>query len=306
MATKSLWVESYRPATLNGYVFKDEKQREQIQSWIEQKSIPHLLFSGGAGVGKTTLAKILFNEIEIEDLDILEINASRERGIDAMRDRITNFIQMIPFGEFKVVLLDEADFLTPAAQASLRGIMEEYSDTSRFVLTCNYPNKIIPAIHSRCQGFHIEKVDSVEFTARIATILMEENIDFDLETLDTYVKATYPDLRKCINTVQMNSISGVLKSVTSGDTGLTDYKIEMVELFKAGKIEAARKLLCSQARPEEMDEIYRWLYDNIKLFGDEDKQRKAILIIKQGLVDHALISDAEINLSATLIRLGNL
>lgn len=306
MATKSLWVESYRPNTLDGYVFKDENQQQQIQQWVNQQSIPHLLFSGGAGIGKTTLAKILLNELDVDPFDILEINASRERGIDAMRDRITTFIQMIPFGAFKVVLLDEADFLTQAAQASLRGIMEEYSDTSRFILTCNYPNKIIPAIHSRCQGFHIEKTDQVEFTARVATILMSENIDFDLDTLDTYVKATYPDLRKCINSVQMNSLSGKLVAVSSGDSAQADYKIEMVDLFKAGKIDTARKLLCAQARPEEMEEIYRWLYDNVELFGDEEKQRKAILIIKQGLVDHALICDPEINLSATLIRLGNL
>jgi replication factor C small subunit len=306
MATTSLWVESYRPSTIDGYVFKDSNQQSQIQSWIADQSIPHLLFSGGAGVGKTTLAKILLKELDIEDLDILQINASRERGIDAMRDRITNFCQMIPFGPFKVVLLDEADYLTKDAQASLRGIMEEYSDFARFILTCNYPHKIIPAIHSRCQGFHIEKVDSVEFTARVATILMSETIEFDLDTLDTYVKATYPDLRKCINTVQMNSISGALRVATSGDTGLADYRLAMVELFKAGKIDDARKLLCSQARPEEMEEIFRWLYDNVDLFGDDEKQKKAILIIKQGLVDHTLMSDSEINLSATLIRLGYL
>ena len=135
---------------------------------------------------------------------------------------------------------------------------------------------------------------------------MSETIEFDLDTLDTYVKATYPDLRKCINTVQMNSISGALRVATSGDTGLADYRLAMVELFKAGKIDDARKLLCSQARPEEMEEIFRWLYDNVDLFGDDEKQKKAILIIKQGLVDHTLMSDSEINLSATLIRLGYL
>ena len=135
---------------------------------------------------------------------------------------------------------------------------------------------------------------------------MEENIDFDLDTLDTFVKATYPDLRKCINTVQMNSMDGKLHTPEKGDTGEADYKIEMVGLFKAGKISEARKLICSQARPEEMEDIYRWLYDNITLFGDDAKQEKAVLIIKQGLVDHTLVSDAEINLAATLIRLSHL
>jgi DNA polymerase III delta prime subunit len=184
--------------------------------------------------------------------------------------------------------------------------MEEYHTTARFILTCNYPNRIIPALHSRCQGFHIERVDVTEFTARVATILVEEDIEFDLDTLDTFVKATYPDLRKCINTVQMNSLDGKLHTPEKGDTGEADYKLEMVELFKKGKINEARKLVCGQARPEEMEEIYRWLYDNVAIFGDEPMQNKAILIIKQGLVDHTLVSDPEINLAATLIRLSML
>ena len=303
---KELWVEKYRPNTLQGYVFKDDHQKAQIEEWVKQRSIPHLLFSGGAGIGKTTLAKILFNELDLNPFDVLEINASRTNSVDDVRGKIINFIQMIPFGDFKVVLLDEADYLSPNAQAALRGVMEEYHTTSRFILTCNYPNRIIPALHSRCQGFHIEKIDNVEFTARVAEILITENVEFDIDTLDTFVQATYPDLRKCINTVQMNSLSGTLQTPSKGDTGQADYKVEMVSLFKAGKINEARKLVCSQARPDEMEDIYRWLYDNVELFGEEPSQNKAILIIKQGLVDHTLISDAEINLAATLIRLSHL
>jgi replication factor C small subunit len=304
---KELWVEKYRPKTIDGYVFRDDAQRKQIQAWIKDKSIPHLLFSGNAGIGKTTLAKILFNELNVNPLDILEINASRERGIDEVKRRITSFVQMIPFGDFKIVLLDEADYLTPDAQAALRGVMEEYHTTSRFILTCNYPNRIIPAIHSRCQGFHIAKVDQTEFTARVAQILLNENIEINeqtLDILDTYVKATYPDLRKCINMAQMNSQDGKLLAPHEGDTGTADWKVDMVELFKAGKIQEARKLLCGSVRAEEMEEIYRWIYDNVELFGDSEKQDQAVLIIKQGLVDHALVVDPEINLAATLIKLA--
>ncbi len=303
---KELWVEKYRPKTLEGYVFRDDHQREQVKTWVKQGSIPHLLFSGNAGIGKTTLAKILFNELDINDLDILEINASRTNSVEDVRDKIVNFVQMIPFGDFKVVLLDEADYLSPNAQAALRGVMEEYHTTARFILTCNYPNRIIPALHSRCQGFHIERVDVNEFTARVATILVEENVEFSLDVLDTFVKATYLDLRKCINMVQMNSLKGSLHMPEKGDAGEADYKLEMVELFKKGKISEARKLVCGQARPEEMEEIFRWLYDNVAIFGDESVQEKAILIIKQGLVDHTLVSDPEINLAATLIRLSHL
>ena len=303
---KELWVEKYRPKDVDGYVFRDEHQKKQVQQWIKDGTIPHLLFSGNAGIGKTTLAKILLNQLEINDLDVLEINASRTNSVEDVRDKIVNFVQMIPFGAFKVVLLDEADYLSPNAQAALRGVMEEYHTTSRFILTCNYPNRIIPALHSRCQGFHIERIDQTEFTARVAEILIAEEVTPDIDTLDTYVKATYPDLRKCINMVQMNSVSGQLLPPEKSDAGESDWKLEMTELFKAGQITKARKLVCSQARPEEIEDVYKWLYDNIDLFGDEEKQESAILIIKQGLVDHTLVSDPEINLAATMIRLSRM
>ncbi len=303
---KELWVEKYRPAKIDGYVFRDEHQRKQVQTWIKDKSIPHLLLSGSAGIGKTTLAKILIHELGIEDYDVLEINASRTNSVDDVRDKITNFVQMIPFGPFKVVLLDEADYLSPNAQAALRGVMEEYHQTARFILTCNYPNRIIPAIHSRCQGFHVERTDITEFTARVATILVDEGVDFDLDTLDNYVKVTYPDLRKCINLVQQNVNEGKLAAPNKGDQGEADWKFDMVTLFKAGKITEARKLLCGKIRAEEMEEVYHWLYDNLEIFGEEDNQDKAILIIKQALVDHTICADPEINLAASLVRLSKL
>jgi DNA polymerase III delta prime subunit len=303
---KELWVEKYRPKKVDGYVFRDAHQRKQVETWIKDRSIPHLLLSGNAGIGKTTLAKILINELGIEEYDVLEINASRTNSVEDVRDKITNFVQMIPFGPFKVVLLDEADYLSPNAQAALRGVMEEYHSTARFILTCNYPNRIIPAIHSRCQGFHVERTDITEFTARVATILVDEAVDFDLETLDNYVKVTYPDLRKCINLVQQNVNEGKLAAPNKGDQGEADWKFDMVELFKAGKITEARKLLCGKIRAEEMEEVYRWLYDNLEIFGDSAQQDSAILIIKQGLVDHTLVADAEINLAAVLVKLARL
>lgn len=303
---KELWVEKYRPKTVDGYVFRDDAQRNQVKTWIKDKSIPHLLLSGNAGIGKTTLAKLLFNELDVNPLDILEINASRTNSVDDVRDRIVNFVQMIPFGDFKVVLLDEADYLSPNAQAALRGVMEEYHETARFVLTCNYPNKIIPALHSRCQGFHIAKVDMVEFTARVAEILMTEGVTPDLDILDSYVRATYPDLRKCINMVQMNCQDNKLLSFEEGDTGEADWKPKMVSLFKAGKIQDARKLLCGAVRAEEMEEVYRWLYDNVEIFGGEPQQDQAIKCIAKGLETHALVVDPEINLADTLVKLSHI
>jgi replication factor C small subunit len=301
---KELWTEKYRPDTLEGYVFRDNDQKHQVESWISSGAIPHLLFSGAPGVGKTTLAKILINQLGVQDVDVLEINASRETGIDNVRERITNFVATMPFGEFKVVLLDEADYIWHNGQAALRGVMETYSSTARFILTCNYPNKVIPALHSRCQGFHIEKIDTTEFTARIATVLVTEGVEIDIDTLDSYVKATYPDLRKCINLVQMNSVDGKLVRPQESDSAMADYRLAVVDLFKEGKLLEARKLLCSQVRADEMDELFRWMYDNLELWSDtQEGQDQAVLIIAKGLRNIPMVADQEINLAATLVEL---
>jgi replication factor C small subunit len=230
-------------------VFRDNAQRQQVQGWVNSGAIPHLLFSGAPGVGKTTLAKILVNELGIDDFDVLEINASRENSVDTIRDKITGFVQTMPFGPFKIVLLDEADYISPNGQAALRGVMETYHASARFILTCNYPNRVIPALHSRCQGFHIERVDITEFTARMATVLVTEGVEFDLDTLDSYVRATYPDLRKCLNTCQMNSTTGKLIAPNGDESSGGDWKLGAVDLFKSGRINEARKLMCASARP---------------------------------------------------------
>jgi DNA polymerase III delta prime subunit len=304
---KELWTEKYRPRDLDGYVFRDQAQKEQVASWVKSESIPHLLFSGAPGVGKTTLAKILINQLGIDEYDVLEINASRENSVDTIRDKITGFVQTMPFGAFKVVLLDEADYISPNGQAALRGVMETYHASARFILTCNYPNRIIPALHSRCQGFHIERVDVTEFTARVATVLVTESVEFELDTLDTYVKATYPDLRKCLNMCQMNSQEGRLSAPHGDEGGVKEWKVDVVNLFKAGQVRQARQLLCSSARPEEMEEVFRWMYDNLDLWGPTPEiQDQAIVVIKNGLVNNSFVADPEINLSATLIELANL
>jgi DNA polymerase III delta prime subunit len=301
----SLWTEKYRPSTLDGYVFRDDAQQAKIRQWIAEGEIPHLLFSGSAGVGKTTLAKIIINNIGVNEYDVLEINASRETSVDVFRTKVTNFVSTMPMGNYKVVLLDEADYLSQHAQASLRGTMEDFAGNARFILTCNYPNKIIPALHSRCQGFHIEKVDLTEFTGRVATILISEGIEFDLDVLDSFVRATYPDLRKTINSLQQNCNNGHLVLPSKGESNSEDWRLEMSALFKAGKIRQARQLVCGRVGPEEYEEIYRWMYDNIDLWGDdESRQDNAVLIIRKGLINHGLVADPEINLAACMIELS--
>jgi DNA polymerase III delta prime subunit len=304
----ALWFERYRPQSLKDYIFHDKSQQTSIKRMIREKSIPHLLLSGIQGSGKSTLSYILVNELKIDDVDVLTINASDENSIDVMREKIKSFVMTFAMGDFKVIQLEEADYISPNGQAMLRHLMEQYADTARFILTCNYENKIIPAIKSRVQHFKFVKHNINQVTEYIAKILLKEKVSFNLDDVDNFVRVGYPDIRKIINLVQQYTTDGKL-SQFNGDEELGDYKFKLLDLIENDSWNEARSLLSSSITDDEWIDLYRFLYDNLNKsskFSNENKWQEGILAIADHLYRDSIVSDREINAAAMLIKLSTI
>lgn len=303
-----LWVEKYRPKTIDEYIFHDIHHKQSFLQLIKDKNIPHLLLTGTQGCGKTAIMQILVSALDVDDIDVMIINASNERGIDTFREKILGFISSYPNGDFKVVVLEEADQLTKDAQFVLRNAMEEYSITSRFILTCNNENKIEAPIKSRCQTFRFKAPDIKSVIKRVVYILQKENVKYQTETIARYVEVYYPDVRKIINSIQQNVIDGEL--YYCGGEGESDYKFKILDYLEVDSWVEMRKLICeSVSSGDEWDTIYRFLYDNLNKsnkFKQSANWEKGIVIIAEHIYRHAYVSDPEINMAACLIRLGQL
>lgn len=306
--THDLWVEKYRPQTIDNYVFHDQKQREIVEQWITSQSIPHIILAGVQGSGKTTLAQIIIKALKnVDDTDVLTLNASDDRGIDTFRETVKDFADSLPMGDFKVIHLEEADQLTPAAQSALKRFMEENSDIVRFIITCNNVNKLNAPIRSRCQEFFFKASDIVDVTEYACNVLVAEGVNFTLEQLDEYVKSGYPDIRKVINALQQNTVGGVLGDLTSKGSS-RDYVDRLLAAIEADDWQLARTVVCSSISSDEWDQMYRTLYENIRKAPKFSKQKSweaAIVIIAEYLYKHAIVADPEINAAAMFISLGN-
>lgn len=304
----SLWVEKYRPQTVNEYVFHDTKQKAAVLRMIKDQTIPQLLLSGVQGSGKTTLAQILIRAMGIDQMDVLTINASDERGIDIFRNTIKNFATSMAIGRFKIIHLEEADKLTPDAQAALKRFMEETSEYVRFILTCNHVSKIIAPIRSRCQEYFFKGSNIDDVTEYVLGILAKEGVKVSIDLLDKYVANGYPDVRKIVNLIQQNTIDGRLQEPNeTGQAG--DYKFELIGLLEKDKWNEARKLVCATVTSDEWENVYRFLYENIDKapkFKKADKYEQAIITIAEYLYKNTIVADPEINAAACFIQLGQL
>ena len=295
MSSHGLWVEKYRPKDLSTYVGNDSL-KTKVARFIEEQNVPHLLLYGKAGGGKTTLAKIITNNVEC---DYLYINASDERNIDLVRDKLKTFASSVGFKPMKIVILDEADYLNPnSAQPALRNLMETFSSHCRFILTCNYVEKIIDPLQSRCQTYKIVPPSKKEVALHSKNILEGEGIDFNLDDLALIVTAGYPDLRKVINDLQRQAIDGQLKIDKDGMLH-NEFKLQFLDMIKQGvDLRTIRKFV-ADSNFTDYTELYRFLYDEVENISVE-KLPEIIVDISNGSYQDVLVVDKEINFMATI------
>ncbi len=295
MSSHGLWVEKYRPKDLSTYV-GNESLKTKVARFIEEQNVPHLLLYGKAGGGKTTLAKIITNNVEC---DYLYINASDERNIDLVRDKLKTFASSVGFKPMKIVILDEADYLNPnSAQPALRNLMETFSSHCRFILTCNYVEKIIDPLQSRCQTYKIIPPSKKEVALHSKNILEEEGVNFNLDDLALIVTAGYPDLRKVINDLQRQCVDGELKVDKDGLLN-NEFKLLFIESLKnRDDIRNIRKMVANN-NFTDFTELFRLMYDEVENFAG-DKVAEAIAEISTGLYQDVLVPDKEINFIATV------
>ena len=293
----SLWVEKYRPTDLSTYV-GNEHLKEKVKVYLESEDVPHLLLFGKAGTGKTTLAKIVVNNI---DCDYMYINASDENKVDDVRNKIKTFASSVGFKSLKVIILDECDYLTPNAQAALRNLMETFSKHCRFILTCNYVERIIDPIQSRCQSYKVVPPSKKEVAKQMVNILQQENCTFELDDVALIVNAGYPDIRRVINSAQRQIVDGKLKIDTSSVIQ-NNYKIQLLEMLSNGsKLNDIRQLIADNSI-SDYSEIYRLLYDEVDNYGN-GKQAECIMNIAEAQYQDVHVVDKEINFMSLIIRL---
>ena len=297
----SLWVEKYRPDTLEGYV-GNEHILEKVKIYIENEDVPHLLLYGVAGTGKTTLAKIITNQI---DCDVMYINASDENSVDAVRDKIRGFASSMGFRKWKVVILDEADYLTPNAQAALRNLMETFSKSTRFILTCNYVEKVIDPIQSRCQTFAITPPSKKEVAKRLYDILNQESVEFQNEDLAVLVNSGYPDIRRVLNAAQRQVVGGTLKIDTTS-TIQANYTDDVIKVLQKGsdmkqQFTEIRQII-ADSKVKDFTPLYRTLYDEVDNYAS-GKVGQTILNIADGQYKDSMVVDKEINVMAMMLNI---
>jgi replication factor C small subunit len=303
-----LWVEQYRPSTVETFIFQDKHQEAAIREMINNRQLPHLLFAGTAGTGKTTLAKILIKETGVDENDVLFLNASDENSVDTIREKIKNFVSTYAMGSFKVVFLDEADYLTGNAQGILRNLMEQYANTTSFILTCNYDYKIIEPIKSRCQKFTFKAMDKQDITLYCAEILVDQKIKFSKKVLEKFVAAGYPDVRKIVNSLQQYSIGEKLQSPNDENIAGGDWKFNLLEMLNRNDWIEIRKTICASIAGEEWIDLYRFMYENLNAcpkFSNKESWEQGIVIIAEHLYKHSIVADPEINAASMFIQLGN-